>query len=397
MTILAGTCRRQTEKLNPEADGERPSSCSAVIGIAMPRERRMDEDQIPRKLPAPSRAERNIARASKELCVSHSVLGIGAGVRIQAESHPEHCHYLVLNADRSIVDLQEQVGFPYGAHDEREHVFDFVATRTSGSWIAYTIKPEVRLRSGRFLAEMQTVAWWVRHNQFADDVRLLTDGDLDDVEFHNAKVIAAVRDPDPAADTIARNGVAAITGAITLRDLTIATGLEARGGPPPAGTARSADAADLRPAEARSVMGKDFDSLYHQFQIREHDRIIIAGAAFRVVQQGADAWLLRPTDGKEVCQTLPFARVNPRGTRIRPRPSHRGDRPIFGARQGEPPHRARAARHPGRSMPGAVRRLPIDGAEGEPCRAGANCATPSTLTRAPGATGCPFRRRERQE
>ena len=67
----------------------------------------------------------------------------------------------MLNADRSIVDLQEQVRFPYGAQDEREHVFDVVATRTTGSRIAYTIKPEVRLRSGRFLAEMQTVAYWV--------------------------------------------------------------------------------------------------------------------------------------------------------------------------------------------------------------------------------------------
>src|SRR4029079_1452124 len=125
--------------------------------------------------------------------------------------------------------LQEQARFRYGAHDEREHVFDVVATRTTGSRIAYTIKPEARLRSGRFVAEMQTVAWWVRQKRFADDVRLLTDADLDEVELHYAKVIAAVRDPDPEAATIARNRMAAITGAMTLRDLTIATGLEARG------------------------------------------------------------------------------------------------------------------------------------------------------------------------
>ena len=76
---------------------------------------------------------------------------------------------------------------------------------------------------------MQTVVWWVHKKRFADDVRLLTDADIDEVELHNAKIIAAVRDPDPEADAIARNGVAAITGAMTLRDLTIATGLEARG------------------------------------------------------------------------------------------------------------------------------------------------------------------------
>ena len=188
-----------------------------------------DETRRPRILPAESSAERNIATSSKGHCTVHTVLGTGSGVRFQAESHLEHCHYLVLNADRSIVRLDEQARFPYGDHNEREHVFDVVATRTSGSRIAYTIKPEVRLRSGRFLAEMQTVVWWVHKKRFADDVRLLTDADLDEVELHNAKIIAAVRDPDPEADAIARNGVAAITGAMTLRDLTIATGLEARG------------------------------------------------------------------------------------------------------------------------------------------------------------------------
>lgn len=95
----------------------------------------MDEDQEPIILPAPSRAERNIASASKGHCTVHAVLGDGAGVRMQAESHLEFCHFLVLNADRSIVDLQEQVRFRYGAHNEREHVFDVVATRTTGSRI----------------------------------------------------------------------------------------------------------------------------------------------------------------------------------------------------------------------------------------------------------------------
>ena len=44
----------------------------------------MEDDQIPRELPAPSRAERNIASASKGHCIAHAV-GTGAGVRIQAE------------------------------------------------------------------------------------------------------------------------------------------------------------------------------------------------------------------------------------------------------------------------------------------------------------------------
>jgi hypothetical protein len=56
-----------------------------------------------------------------------------------------------------------------------------VATTTAGRRIVCTIKPERRLASGRFLAEMQTIAWWVRKKAFADDVRLLNDADVDPV------------------------------------------------------------------------------------------------------------------------------------------------------------------------------------------------------------------------
>ena len=104
-----------------------------------------------------------------------------------------------------------------------------MATRRCGTRIAYTIKPEVRLSSGRFLEEMGEIAWWVREKRFADDVRLLTDADLDPVALHNAKVIAAVRAPDPEADVAAELTADALVGAASLRDLTERIGLEARG------------------------------------------------------------------------------------------------------------------------------------------------------------------------
>jgi len=93
-----------------------------VTGIALSAEIRLGDDNIPRELPAPSRAERNIASSSKGHCTAHVVLGDGPGVRMQAESHLECCHFLILNADRSIVDLQEQVRLRYGMNDERHHV-----------------------------------------------------------------------------------------------------------------------------------------------------------------------------------------------------------------------------------------------------------------------------------
>lgn len=180
-------------------------------------------------LPAASRAERQIAAASKGHCTAHAVLGRGAGQRVQAESSLELSHLFILNADPSIAELREQVRFRYGPADEREHVFDVLSARTSGARIAYTVKPEARLRSGRFLTEMGVVAWWVREKRFADDLRLLTDADVDPVDLHNARIIAAVRDADPEADAAARQVAEALVGGLALRELTLATGLGARG------------------------------------------------------------------------------------------------------------------------------------------------------------------------
>ncbi|WP_157764680.1 hypothetical protein [Rhodobacter sp. CZR27] len=179
------------------------------------------------RLPAPSRADHDVPRASKSHCIVHTVLGDGDGVRAQAESLLEHKWQLVLSARPETVDLREQVRFRYGRDDE--HIFDIVVTERSGRRIAYTVKPEVRLVSGRFLAQMQEVAWWVRRKRFADDVRLLSDADLDPVELYNAHLIAAVHEPDPEADARALEVAATLTGARCIRDLTLATGLEARG------------------------------------------------------------------------------------------------------------------------------------------------------------------------
>ena len=190
----------------------------------------MSDLQTASLLPAPSRADRNVANSSTWHCTAYAVLGDGAGVRMQAESHLELSHLFILNADPDIADLREQVRFPYGLPGaERAHVFDAVATRRSGVRIAYTVKPEVRLHSGRFLEEMREVAWWVRETRFAGEVRLLTEADVDPVTLHNAELIAAVREADPEAETVARAAVEALVGAVTLRALTLATGLEARG------------------------------------------------------------------------------------------------------------------------------------------------------------------------
>ena len=99
----------------------------------------MPDHQTSRLLPAPSRADRNVANASKGHCTAFAVLGDGAGVRMQAESHLELSHLFILNAKSAIADLREQVRFRYGPRGaERVNVFDMLATRRDGTriWIA---------------------------------------------------------------------------------------------------------------------------------------------------------------------------------------------------------------------------------------------------------------------
>lgn len=184
-------------------------------------------------LPNPSVADRNVPAASKGHCTAHTVLGDGEGTRIRAESWLELCHQMLLNADEEVAALAEQQRFIFGEDEDdlREHIFDVIATLHDGYRIAYTIKPEIRLASGVFLEEMAEVAWWVREYDFADDVQLLTDADIDPIDLRNAQAMAAVREPDPEADVAALAALEALPegASRSLRDLTIEPGLKARG------------------------------------------------------------------------------------------------------------------------------------------------------------------------
>lgn len=183
-------------------------------------------------LPNPSVAERNVPAASKGHCTAHTVLGESEGTRVQAESWLELCHLMLLNADEEVAELAEQQRFFFGEDDDlQQHVFDVVATLLDGYRIAYTIKPELHLLSGTFFEEMAEVSWWVREYGYADDVQILTDADIDQVDLRNAKMFAAVREADPEADAAATRVIEALPeGACrSLRDLTLDTGLQARG------------------------------------------------------------------------------------------------------------------------------------------------------------------------
>lgn len=187
------------------------------------------DDDRPIELPHASRAERNVPRASTAHCTVNSVLGNGAGTRFQSESLLEYRHKLIWSVRDDLADMREQARFRYGRDKSQEVIFDFYLTLTDGTRIACDVKPEVRLKSGRHLSKLQEVAWWVREYDFADEVRLLTDADIDPVELFNAQVLSAVRNSDPTADAAAMAVVNRLEGVRSLLDLTSQIGLQARG------------------------------------------------------------------------------------------------------------------------------------------------------------------------
>ena len=189
-------------------------------------------------MPHRSKAERDVARGSSGHCTAYTVLGAGPGTEIQGESLLEINHLYVLNTVPNIAELTEQVRFCFGwpTGKLRQHIFDVVAVLTTGERIAFAIKPEFRLNSSNqekqdFEDEMRIVAWWAYRKGFADDVRILTEVDLDPIDLHNAKVLAAVREADPEADVAAFQVMSGLPpeGGQPLRELTLQIGMGARG------------------------------------------------------------------------------------------------------------------------------------------------------------------------
>lgn len=190
-------------------------------------------DKEPITLPSASRAMRNVPAASSAHCTAQVVLGDGVGQRVQAESWLELSALFVLNAIPNVVAIEEQVRFFYGwkPEEQRQHVFDIIATLLDGRKIGFTVKPEARLVSGRFLEEMQEVSWWAVETGFVDEVRLITERDIDNIDLRNAQVLAAVREADPEADALALSFIDGLPEGAgqSLRRLTIDIGMQGRG------------------------------------------------------------------------------------------------------------------------------------------------------------------------
>lgn len=181
-------------------------------------------------LHAPSIADRRPANASKGHCTGHIMVGEWPGRVLHVESWLEQNWAYCLEAHPMTKLLREQVSFDWrdGAGKRRTHYFDFLVEQTDGRRIAYPVKPEARL-TDNVNAELAAIARQAKATGFVDEVRLLTDADLDPIELANSRLGYGMRVPDAEADFAAAAVVATMSGVVTLGDLTSRIGRGARG------------------------------------------------------------------------------------------------------------------------------------------------------------------------
>ncbi len=182
------------------------------------------------KLPTASQADRKIAKSSKGHCTGRGVFGGDDGYLAEAESHGELNAQFMLNAQLNLNYFKEQALFSWKVNGQsKRHFFDALAFFTNGKRIAFTVKPEARVKSGRFMAEMEEIASHALAAGFCDEVRLVTENSINRIDLKNAMLFAAVRQRDPEAEAIAMAVTETLSGSASLQDLTVRTGMAARG------------------------------------------------------------------------------------------------------------------------------------------------------------------------
>lgn len=183
----------------------------------------------------PIKGDRLIAKSSKGHFIGWLTVGEGADRSIiQCESYLELRWCLCLLSMMETASIADQVAFPWeavspdGEVKQRTHFFDFVVTQKDGTRVAYAVKPAAGYR-GTFKQELPHISAQAIASGFADDVRLLTDEDLDPVMLFNAELLYSVRHADETADEKAQILVTAMSGIATLGELTEKLGLGAMG------------------------------------------------------------------------------------------------------------------------------------------------------------------------
>ena len=110
----------------------------------------------------------------------------------------------------------------------KRHYFDFRVNFTAGSRVAVIVKRSRKLSCPKFCAEARTIASKVP-SDFADDVVVITELDVDPIEIHNGAFLDSLKETHPEADAAVRRATRGSLGARPISDIVRDVGLTGRG------------------------------------------------------------------------------------------------------------------------------------------------------------------------
>lgn len=158
-------------------------------------------------------------------------IGRGSDQVMEVESHLEMNLALILSMRPEITDLENQVLFPWSRSQnsaKKRHYFDFRVNFVDGFRAAVMVKQSRKLLCPEFCAEAREIASKVTPD-FADDVIIMTELDVDPVEIHNATFLDSLKETDPEADASARRATRRMLGARPISEIVSDIGLSGRG------------------------------------------------------------------------------------------------------------------------------------------------------------------------
>ncbi|MBN8974061.1 MAG: hypothetical protein J0H51_18885 [Rhizobiales bacterium] len=149
---------------------------------------------------------------------------------IYYESNLERDHILVWIANPDVLEIQEQYRVEYLCNGAvKEHFVDVLVTFKDGSRFAYFIKYDRQLYSSGIRGQIQAIVAGCS-DDFADELRILTENHVDEMAISNAKLIVnAGRQFDEDATCIVRAALSSAPAVVTPRQIGRDTGLGRRG------------------------------------------------------------------------------------------------------------------------------------------------------------------------
>ncbi|MGP9820036.1 hypothetical protein ACTZWW_08475 [Salinarimonas sp. NSM] len=184
-------------------------------------------------LPTPALGARTPAISSKAAVVVDMVVEDADGSlrELPVESWLERKTALVLTYRQDVVRVVEQspvVRYLDNDSKPRRHTFDFLATFVDGRRIAFAVKPAVIAERKGLPALVRRIAAQMPRS-LADGACLVTENDIDPVDLRNAELMDACRLGDPADDAVVLAAAQRFSGAVTMKSLVEAAGIEGRG------------------------------------------------------------------------------------------------------------------------------------------------------------------------